>query len=806
VFGLSYDQQGNVSSKNTQGFTFDYGNRLRQSESNGSLAESYEYDAHGRRVNAWTPVAGNIRSIYSSDGVLRHQIDERSAKAVDYVYLAGSLVARVSTNVVPGAPHLTTNPANSAPSASYVVQWTSRTSSTRYELQEAIGAGAWASLYSGTALSFNLAARPAGTFNYRVRACSALGCGGWSNTRSVVVPPAPASAPTLSAPITGAEGNYGVSWNAITNAVTYRLEERFNSGSWVSAHDGMQLRRDFTAKPAGTYAYRVTACNGVGCGPVSAARTVNVVYKPSSAPSLTTPAQSTTGDYTVTWTSVTRATTYRLDERFNGGSWTQAQNSSAQLREVTSKPAGTYSYRVFACNAAGCSAASVIASTQVVNSLGVPTLTAPTSNTTGAYSLSWSSVSGATTYLLDESTNNGSTWTQVQDGASTSASLSGRSTGTHTYRVRACNASTCGNVSTSAVTQVLLPPGASPSLGAPANNTTGSYGVTWDAVADATTYRVEEAFNGGAFVVIYDGLGSSIALSGRTSGAYTYRASACNSSGCGPQSAATTQVLLAPSGSLSLSVPPSSYDGAYGVSWSGVAFAAAYIVEESVNGGGWAQTHSGAGMSFSVSGKSAGSYAYRGYACNTSGCGPASGVASVQVTLPPSAAPTLGVPGGTINDGAYAVSWTAVAAATSYRLEESINGGGWSTIVDSASTSLSFSGRSNATYGYRVSGCNVAGCGPVSVVQSVTVRLSPPAPARLSVTIMPSGGNYRFTATWSSSPGATRYELQGRHYNGPLTSIQWTLPQQAADLSIEYYVRACDANGCSDWRGPATVQ
>jgi hypothetical protein len=152
------------------------------------------------------------------------------------------------------------------------------------------------------------------------------------------------------------------------------------------------------------------------------------------------------------------------------------------------------------------------------------------------------------------------------------------------------------------------------------------------------------------------------------------------------------------------------------------------------------------------------------------------------------------------------VSWTAVAAATSYRLEESINGGGWSTIVDSASTSLSFSGRSNATYGYRVSGCNVAGCGPVSVVQSVTVRLSPPAPARLSVTIMPSGGNYRFTATWSSSPGTTRYELQGRHYNGPLTSIQWTLPQQAADLSIEYYVRACDANGCSDWRGPATVQ
>jgi hypothetical protein len=58
----------------------------------------------------------------------------------------------------------------------------------------------------------------------------------------------------------------------------------------------------------------------------------------------------------------------------------------------------------------------------------------------------------------------------------------------------------------------------------------------------------------------------------------------------------------------------------------------------------------------------------------------------------------------------------------------------------------------------------------------------------------------------SSSPGATRYELQGRFYSGPNTTISWTLPQSVADFSIEYYVRACDANGCSGWQGPAYAQ
>ncbi|GAB3101309.1 hypothetical protein GCM10027159_25770 [Lysobacter terrae] len=89
IVGLGYDVQGNLQNKNGQNYSFDYGNRLR--EVTGK--ESYRYDAQGRRVLAWSPTQGSILSQYSQVGQLLYQNDERKAKALEYVYLGGSLVA-----------------------------------------------------------------------------------------------------------------------------------------------------------------------------------------------------------------------------------------------------------------------------------------------------------------------------------------------------------------------------------------------------------------------------------------------------------------------------------------------------------------------------------------------------------------------------------------------------------------------------------------------------------------------------------------------------------------------------------------
>jgi hypothetical protein len=74
-----------------------------------------------------------------------------------------------------------------------------------------------------------------------------------------------------------------------------------------------------------------------------------------------------------------------------------------------------------------------------------PTLNDPgTTDTDGNYTVSWSSVSGATSYTLEEDTSSSfSSPTVVHSGADTSKYITGKSNGTYYYRVNVCNACGC---------------------------------------------------------------------------------------------------------------------------------------------------------------------------------------------------------------------------------------------------------------------------------------------------------------------------------------------------------------------------
>ncbi len=77
----------------------------------------------------------------------------------------------------------------------------------------------------------------------------------------------------------------------------------------------------------------------------------------------------------------------------------------------------------------------------------------------------------------------------------------------------------------------------------------------------------------------------------------------------------------------------------------------------------------------------------------------------------------------------------------------------------------------------------------------------PPTPTNFQVTFVYANHKYRFTASWTA-PGATQYHLIGHSYNGPNNTVSWTVPENWEDLSIEYYVQACNAAGCSQLAGP----
>lgn len=89
---LSYGVQGNLATKNSQSYDFDYGNRLRDVPGK----ESYRYDAHGRRVTTLHGNGGKELWQYSQSGQMLFSFEDTpSQKTHEQVYLAGSLIASI---------------------------------------------------------------------------------------------------------------------------------------------------------------------------------------------------------------------------------------------------------------------------------------------------------------------------------------------------------------------------------------------------------------------------------------------------------------------------------------------------------------------------------------------------------------------------------------------------------------------------------------------------------------------------------------------------------------------------------------
>ena len=151
----------------------------------------------------------------------------------------------------------------------------------------------------------------------------------------------------------------------------------------------------------------------------------------------------------------------------------------------------------------------------------------------GDYTVSWSSVSGATSYELQEDDNSAfPSPTTVYQGSGTSKSISGRSPKTYYYRVRACNAAGCSNWSSVKSVKVWLMP-STPTLDSISNpDGDGNYTVSWSWVADAT-YRLQEDDNPSfsSPSTAYSGSDTSKYIYGKSPGTYYYRVRAENCRG-----------------------------------------------------------------------------------------------------------------------------------------------------------------------------------------------------------------------------------------------------------------------------------
>lgn len=184
--------------------------------------------------------------------------------------------------------------------------------------------------------------------------------GDGSITKTVVV--VPVSVPKLSLPASSG-GGYTVSWTAVTSANRYVLQQQFASADWVTVQDSTRASwfsiTTLGPHASGDYKYRVQACNDGGCGQFSPIATITVTLgtafpPPSTAPVINLPGTSSSGNYAVTWSAVSGASSYDLQQLAGSGQWMGVPHVFSNALAVRGKPSGTYEYRARGCNAFGC--------------------------------------------------------------------------------------------------------------------------------------------------------------------------------------------------------------------------------------------------------------------------------------------------------------------------------------------------------------------------------------------------------------------------------------------------------------------
>ncbi|MBB5360409.1 YD repeat-containing protein, partial [Rhodanobacter sp. ANJX3] len=475
---------------------------------------------------------------------------------------------------------------------------------------------------------------------------------------------------------------------------------------------------------------------------------------PTAAPTLSAPANSSNGSYTVSWTAVSGATSYILQEQANGGAWTTIQNSSATSVALSGKSPATFGYRAQACTSSGCgpwSNTGTVIVTQVygyvggvsIDGSGNATVTGWACSTGIAQSISvdlyLGGPAGAGTdigrYTANQASepavasacdvSSGSYRFSIPLSVATRTQYAGQVI--YLYGISPIGAANLALVNSGNFQVPVNEPAGAPTLSVPASANVSYYTVSWSAVSGATSYTLQEQVNGGAWATVQTSAATSWAATGKSNNTYGYRVQACNSSGCGAWSVTATVTVAIPpipASAPALSVPSVSYTGGYTISWGGVSAATSYTLQEQVNSGGWSTVQTSASASWSTASRGAGTYGYRVQACNVSGCGPWSGTGSVTVTAP-TAAPGLSAPA-TNATGSYTVSWSGVTGASAYLLQQQVNGGSWTSLQNSAATSVAVSGETNGSYGYRVQACDAVGCGSFSATSTTVVTIPVP--------------------------------------------------------------------------------
>ncbi len=371
-----------------------------------------------------------------------------------------------TTIAIPAAP------VTSAPSAgaidqrtSLTLSWGSTAGAASYAVQLSTVSTFATTVVSQSALTVTSRVTTGLAYNtgyyWRANATNAGGTSPWSDTAAFTTIVAIPGAVTLSAPTTSSVNQptaLTLSWNSVANAASYGLQVATASSfaSTVISQTGLTATTKAVSglNWSTKLFWRVSATDTGGTGTWSSVWNFTTIIDTPGVPVLSSPstgANNLRTALTFSWSSMTGATSYNLRIATSSafGSTVVSQSGLTTASRALSGLANSASFfwEVSATNLGGTSSWSGVWSfTTIIATPGTPVLSSPTNGSSGmptALTLTWGTVTGASTYAVQLSTvSTFATTVANQPGLTTvTPTLSGLAAGVrYFWRVSGTNA------------------------------------------------------------------------------------------------------------------------------------------------------------------------------------------------------------------------------------------------------------------------------------------------------------------------------------------------------------------------------